>query len=306
MFEIQNIEHIRVYRHLNTEIQLNIYTSSKYISSDLLIAVCDQMELCAVIRGTVPRYCCLLVDHVITCTDDYSERSDHKRMSVVFDRFEDRILSVQEGVPVQQLEDTELVDCPPGTTLMPGFIDCHVHLTIATDDYQLDHLRLSSADKSLRALRAAQGLLRAGFTTVRSAGDADTYFPSFAVAKSIARKEFVGPRIVGAGHYISVTGGGGDINFLSKDNCPCCPADGVVADGKEEMIKAVRNEIKYGSDWIKLLVCSALVYNPLISPSIELTFLLFSGDWCIYVRQHKRSGLAGKHPFLVGGNAGVC
>lgn len=88
---------------------------------------------------------------------------------------------------------------------------------------------------------------------MRSAGDADKYFPSFAVAKSINSGEFDGPTIVGAGHYISVTGGGGDINFLSADNCPCCVADGVIADGREQMIAAVRREIKYGSDWIKIL-----------------------------------------------------
>lgn len=141
----------------------------------------------------------------------------------------------------------------------PGFIDCHVHLTIFEDDYQLDHMRLSSAAKGLRALKAAQGLLNAGFTTVRSAGDADVYFPSFAVAKSIEKGEFIGPRIVGAGHYISVTGGGGDINFLAPDNCPCCNADGVIADGKDQMILAVRKEIKYGSDWIKLLATGAFM-----------------------------------------------
>ena len=100
------------------------------------------------------------------------------------------------------------------STLLPGFIDCHVHLTIFEDDYQLDHLRLSSAAKGLRALKAAQGLLNAGFTTLRSAGDADTVYPSFAVAKSSEKGEFMGPRIVGAGHYISVTGGGGRYQFL--------------------------------------------------------------------------------------------
>lgn len=152
-----------------------------------------------------------------------------------------------------------IIEFPLGSTLLPGFIDCHVHLTIAKDDYQIDHLKLSSAEKALRALKCAQGLLQAGFTTLRSAGDADAGFPSFAVAKSIHNGDFVGPRIVGAGHYISTTGGGGDINFLSSDACHCVVSDGVIADGKDEMIKAVRNEIKYGSDWIKVLVTGAFM-----------------------------------------------
>eukprot|EP01035_Chromulina_nebulosa_P033942 gene33942-45470_t len=165
----------------------------------------------------------------------------------------------------QELENVaRIISFPENSTLMPGFIDCHVHLTIATDDYQIDHLRLSSADKALRALKAAQGLLLAGFTTGRSAGDADAFYPSFAAARSINRGDFEGSRIVGAGHYISVTGGGGDMNFMSPDNfgsCSCCSrgTDGIIADGQDQMITAVRKEIKYGSDWIKVLASGAFM-----------------------------------------------
>ena len=84
-----------------------------------------------------------------------------------------------------------IINLPENSTLIPGFIDCHVHLTIATDDYQIDLLGLSSADKALRALKAAQGLLLAGFTTVRSAGDADTFYPSFAAARSINKGTYL-------------------------------------------------------------------------------------------------------------------
>jgi hypothetical protein len=54
-----------------------------------------------------------------------------------------------------------------------------------------------------------------------------------------------------------IIGGGGDLNFVAAEHtcsCPCNLSDGIIANGKEEMIVAVRNEIKYGSDWIKLLV----------------------------------------------------
>ena len=250
------------------------------------------------------RFCCIVVDRLLTCREGDPERLDSSmRLSVVVDRSLDKIIQIQEGV-MDAAEDTEMLICPPGSTLMPGFIDCHVHLTIATDDYQLDHLRLSSADKSLRALKAAQGLLRAGFTTVRSAGDADAYFPSFAVARSITGKDFIGPRIVGAGHYISVTGGGGDINFLSPDNCPCSRADGVIADGREEMIKAVRHEIKHGSDWIKLLVTNTCTR---IAAQIQkLIRRLLIGNWGFHGRRDSRGGQPREYPLLVGGDAGLC
>jgi imidazolonepropionase-like amidohydrolase len=235
---------------------------SKAMDMNMNMGVCQD---CTATTGklTGSRYLCLVVDRVLTCVDTGEtpqvlvSSEGGNRIAVFVDSVEDKITLIKDyivSVPELECPDAEIIVFPADTTLMPGFIDCHVHLTIAKDDYQIDHLRLSSGEKTLRALKAAQGLLRAGFTTLRSAGDADAFFPSFSLAKSIERKEFVGPRIVGAGHYISVTGGGGDINFMSPDNCPCCTADGVIANGREEMVKAVRNEVKYGSDWIKLLV----------------------------------------------------
>ena len=223
-----------------------------------------------------------MVDRVLPCLPGQPviESEGGKRLTVLIDSQVDKIIEIKHGVI--DILDAEKVLFPPDSTIMPGFIDCHVHLTIGTDDYQVDHLRLSSADKTLRALKAAQGLLRAGFTTIRSAGDADVFFPSFAVRKSITNGDFIGPRIVGAGHYISVTGGGGDINFIPPDNCPCCPSDGVIANGREEMVKAVRNEVKYGSDWIKLLVWSMSVVI-FINLILRLSFI---GNWSIHVLRH--------------------
>ena len=143
------------------------------------------------------------------------------------------------------------------TTLLPGFIDTHVHLSIFSGDYQLDLVRLTAEDRALGALAAAQGLVRAGFTTLRSAGDADALgFASFAVARAVDSGVFEGPRIVGAGHYISVTGGGGDVSAFRGR---CVAADGLVADGAEEMRLAVRRELRGGADWIKLLATGAFM-----------------------------------------------
>ena len=200
----------------------------------------------------------IVVDRIISCHEPFAslEFLADKQCTVFVDKITGIICEIEAGISTR--EDIKL-HIFPGCSLLPGFIDSHVHLTIASDDYQIDHLRLSSAEKSLRALKCAQGLLHAGFTTIRSAGDADSFFPSFAVAKSIKKKEFDGPTIVGAGHYISVTGGGGDINFLSPDNCSCCQVDGIIANGKEDMMRAVRNEIKFGSDWIKILATGAFM-----------------------------------------------
>jgi imidazolonepropionase-like amidohydrolase len=142
-----------------------------------------------------------------------------------------------------------------GRTLMPGFINCHEHPLMYADDYQNAHLQASSAYKALMGLAALQKMLLAGWTGVRVMGDADVFYANQDIRKAIDAGVFIGPRLTGAGHYLSITGGGGDVNYISPEQHVI--ADGLVADGPEEVRKAVRQEIKYGSDWIKLLVTGA-------------------------------------------------
>lgn len=142
-------------------------------------------------------------------------------------------------------------------TVLPGMIDAHVHPLLSAEDYQIGHLRESSAGKALIGLKRVQDMLSAGWTTLRIAGDADTGYAHLEIRDAINKGTFIGPRIYGAGHYISVTGGGGDINFLSYEQKII--ADGLIADGPDEIRKAVRTEIKYGSDWIKVLVTGAFM-----------------------------------------------
>jgi len=143
----------------------------------------------------------------------------------------------------------------PGTTLMPGMINAHEHPLMYESDYQNAHLRGSSARKALMGLAGAQRQLLAGWTAIRVVGDADVFYAAQELRRVIDDGIFLGPRLTGAGHYLSITGGGGDINYLSPEQ-PVI-ADGLVVDGPEEIRKAVRREIKYGSDWIKLLVTGA-------------------------------------------------
>jgi imidazolonepropionase-like amidohydrolase len=164
----------------------------------------------------------------------------------------ERVVSIgkKESIP----NDAQVIDLGEYTVL-PGMIDLHSHPLVSGDEYQLDHLRKSSAQKALEGLKNTQEWLNAGWTTLRTAGDADVGYATLEIRDAINKGLFVGPRIYGAGHWISVTGGGGDINFLSYEQHPV--VDGLVVDGPDEMLKAVRNEIKYGSDWIKLLVTGA-------------------------------------------------
>lgn len=142
-------------------------------------------------------------------------------------------------------------------TVMPGFIDAHAHPSIGCCDYQADHLKKSSARKALDGLHRVQERLKAGWTTLRTAGSADVGYCDLEIRNAIKSGMHVGPRMVGAGHYLSVTGGGGDLNDYSYEQ-PLIP-DGCIVNGPEEVRKAVRTEIKNGSDWIKLLVTGAFM-----------------------------------------------
>lgn len=144
-----------------------------------------------------------------------------------------------------------------GMTLMPGMIDLHAHPTIAGDDYQWRHLEKSSARKSLEALKSVQAMLQAGWTSIRTAGASDVYYGIVDVKRVIEEGLFVGPRMQVAGHYITITGGGGDINFLAPEHRVV--PDGLRADGVDGMRLAVREEVKYGSDWIKILATGAFM-----------------------------------------------
>ena len=157
--------------------------------------------------------------------------------------------------PQSALEDLSSCKRLPGTTLLPGLINGHEHPLIYADDYQGAHLAGSSAYKALLGLAALQNMLRHGWTTVRVMGDADVYYGNQDIHRVIEAGVFKGPRITGAAHYLSITGGGGDVNYLSPEQA--IVADGLIVDGADAVRKAVREEIKYGSDWIKLLVTGA-------------------------------------------------
>ncbi len=155
--------------------------------------------------------------------------------------------SVNAGTVIDRSQDT----------CLPGLIDAHAHVLIKTDDYQVDHLRRSSAYKALRGLNVVQEMLRSGWTTVRILGDADVAYAHFDVRTAIQEGLFIGPRLTGAGHYFSITGGGGDLNFIAPEHRVA--GDGLVVDGVDAVRKAVREEIKHGSDWIKVLASGAMM-----------------------------------------------
>jgi len=138
-------------------------------------------------------------------------------------------------------------------TCLPGLIDLHVHLR-GTAERALER---SSADKALAILRNAQIMLQSGFTTVRDLGEPDAYFAPIAVRNAIARGDFQGPRMFVAPHMMSSTGGHGDTGNLAPDLELQVPNR--VFSGAEDVREAIRQEFKFGADWIKVAVTGGVM-----------------------------------------------
>ena len=171
---------------------------------------------------------------------------------------EDRIVAVTPGYAED--EAAEVIDLR-GATVMPGFMDMHVHLLQELDPptSYAEGFYMNSADIALRATVYARRTLEAGFTTVRDLGARDIE-AGFALRNAINQGIVAGPRIFAAGKSIATTGGHADpTNGLREDlRGDPGPKEGVI-NGPDEALKAVRQRYKDGSDVIKLTVTGGVL-----------------------------------------------
>ncbi|HEY3879110.1 MAG TPA: amidohydrolase family protein [Trebonia sp.] len=137
-----------------------------------------------------------------------------------------------------------------GYSLLPGLINCHVHLC---NDGSADTVRQVRDDSvpvaTLRAVNNLGTALRAGVTTVRDCGAADDV--AIELARAVADGLVTGPRILAAGRVITMTGGHG--HFIGRE-----------ADGPDAVRRAVRTELKAGADFIK-----AMATGGVLTPGVE-------------------------------------
>jgi imidazolonepropionase-like amidohydrolase len=142
-----------------------------------------------------------------------------------------------------------------GYTVLPGFIDAHVHLashTIGDGDWQHSGLTDLPGQLALLGAAHAQQTLEGGFTTVRVVGSA--YFNDLALRNAINAGWVPGPRILGAGTSFGIMGGHCDAQDGLRPDATGHEsgiADGA-ADGVEQVREAVRYNVKYGVDVIKI------------------------------------------------------
>jgi imidazolonepropionase-like amidohydrolase len=147
-----------------------------------------------------------------------------------------------------------------GATLLPGLIDCHVHLTgdpgEIKGDYYESILKRSAIDSAMLAPIYAKRTLDAGFTTVRNLGASD--YVDVALRNAINRGDIPGPRMLVSGPPLGATGGHADdttgfspwIEFHSIDG---------VADGVDAIRHRIRENVKNGADVIKFMASAGVL-----------------------------------------------
>lgn len=140
-----------------------------------------------------------------------------------------------------------------GYTVMPGFIDCHTHLTFQVDKGRTlkDYIFKRNAEIAIEASVYAQRTLMAGFTTVRDVGGPE--FIDVSLRDAINAGTIPGPRMFVSTRIVTITGGHGDFSAGLRDNLiPEPDYQRGIVNSPEDGVRAVRYLVKYGADQIKI------------------------------------------------------
>jgi imidazolonepropionase-like amidohydrolase len=183
-----------------------------------------------------------------------------------------------------------------GRTLMPGLIDNHVHIVMtASTQAEMINPKTTFASIEGKGAEEARQMLLRGFTTVRDLGG-----PSFGIKTAIDSGKAVGPRIYPSGAMISQTSGHGDSRlptersrrFFGKPSIGEELGFNFIADGRDEVLTATRENLRLGASQIKVMAGggAATAYDPLDVTQYTLDELKAAveaaDDWNTYVTVH--------------------
>jgi imidazolonepropionase-like amidohydrolase len=168
------------------------------------------------------------------------------RQDVTIEIKDELITDVRRSSPLPQ--GANVIDLG-NSTCMPGLFEMHAHL-LADGTLFSRPYGVSNSEAALTQLRQAQRAMKDGFTTIRSTAEWGAY-ALVDVRNQINKGHFKGPRIFVAPHNLSPTGGHGDINDYPPDAAIKLTGNNVPA-GADAIREAVREEVKYGADWIKI------------------------------------------------------
>ena len=219
------------------------------------------------------------------------------------DELQDGISVLIEGGTVKEVSDRPVTSTSAtridlrGRTLMPGLIDCHIHVVLTEVNLRL----LADVPLTLLAAKgsvAMRAMLHRGFTTLRDTGGAD-----YGIKAAVEQGLFEGPRLFIAGQPLSQTGGHGERRLRTESGnfCACCSGlnwTGRIADGVPEVVKATRDELRKGADHIKIMASGGVASqaDPLESLQYRIDEIEAAVDeatrWGTYVCAHAYSAKA--------------
>jgi imidazolonepropionase-like amidohydrolase len=217
----------------------------------------------------------------------------------------DKIQAVGAAAPLPP--DAQVIELGDAT-LLPGFIDAHVHLSQeAGPNWYLDFyhgaLRFP-AEQALYGAHYAKLTLEAGFTTVRDVGSSD--YVSLGLRNAIAAGVIPGPRMLVSNYAIGATGGHADQDPYPPERiAPAGPLKGV-CNGPEECREAVRYQLKFGADVIKfmpsggVLSLSDPVDNPQLTQEEMNAIVTEAHNWGRKVAAHCHGDRAAKMAIAAG------
>jgi imidazolonepropionase-like amidohydrolase len=171
----------------------------------------------------------------------------------------DRIADVSTDTPEESSSAT--IDLS-GHTVLPGLMDVHAHM-IGEMETGLGYAALvmrSAAQEAMTGVRNARATVEAGFTTVRDVGTFRA-FVDCALRDAIDAGDTPGPRMMCAGAFVTVSGGGGDVTGLAPDVDAVVPVD--LRFGVANSVDAVRQRVRRilggGADFIKMIATGAVL-----------------------------------------------
>jgi imidazolonepropionase-like amidohydrolase len=216
----------------------------------------------------------------------------------------DKIKAVgAQGVPA----NAKVIDLGDAT-LLPGFIDAHTHITSEMhDDFYKDFhtdMYQFAAETAFDAGVYAKRTLEAGFTTIRNVGAAE--FVDVGLRNAINRNVTSGPTILTAIHAIGSTGGHCDQGPFPPDRvAPLGPMDGV-CNGADECRAAVRYQLKWGADVIKICSSGGVLSEadpvdvPQLTPDELRAIMSEAHAWKRKVAAHAHGDLAARQAVEAG------
>ena len=159
-----------------------------------------------------------------------------------------RIVSIETGTMPVLGEGDRQIDYA-GMTLLPGFIDMHVHFSSPADIRGYRRYQKTDSFWPITSTATAEAMLKLGFTTVRMPGSRDRI--GVGLKQAIEDGYVIGPRIVPAGYSLGATGGHCDSSFLPPSLAKEGKEEGI-GDTPDELKFQVRHQRKYGAEFIKV------------------------------------------------------